>query len=452
MDKFEMEQYTQIRDLIADLQTCFITFDGEGYARTPSAEEWRRAARIVHRLNLTSLELYGYSNACRQYNVVSIRERLQVVPGENEIEETSNRGVVIFTEKEILQMPKNQRKYFRIDGRKVPYRKRANGVYELRKQIDGVSYYGAATDLNEAKKRFIEDLRKAECIARQKEKAKASVTQNLNMASEPTVPDWESYVYNYIDVFKRPNICEKAYNNYLGLARRHLIPPLKNKNVDEVTAEDCQKILTNLRNAGKKRTAEDANHLLAWICAAAVTDGILKNDPMGTVKIPKHYRKKGQCIPRAIMREILSEPKNLYDYVIMFRAYTGVRPCEVVSTKIDRATGLFTIKNAKEDPNAEPTFRKIAIHPRLVPHLDKIEECLSSNMQYVTKYWRLHKTNAYRFYDLRHTFTTIAQECGANKEWVDYVTNHVSEQNVTERIYTDWSNEFHKKQIILLEY
>ena len=75
MDKFEMEQYQQIRELIAELQSCFI--DGDAYSRSPSSSEWRRASRLVHQVNLLCLELYGYASACRQYNVVATRGSLQ---------------------------------------------------------------------------------------------------------------------------------------------------------------------------------------------------------------------------------------------------------------------------------------------------------------------------------------------------------------------------------------
>ena len=91
MDKFEMEQFGAIRDVVADLQTCFI--DGDAYSRSPSANEWRRATALAHRLTLLCFELYGYASATRQYNVVSIRERLHVVSNEGG-EENKNPDVV----------------------------------------------------------------------------------------------------------------------------------------------------------------------------------------------------------------------------------------------------------------------------------------------------------------------------------------------------------------------
>jgi hypothetical protein len=44
------------------------------------------------------------------------------------------------------------------------------------------------------------------------------------------------------------------------------------------------------------------------------------------------------------------------------------------------------------------------------------------------------------------------QESGADKRWIDYVTNHVAAQNVTDRVYTHWTDKFHLSQIEKLEY
>ena len=64
----------------------------------------------------------------------------------------------------------------------------------------------------------------------------------------------------------------------------------------------------------------------------------------------------------------------------------------------------------------------------------------------------INKVKGYRFYDLRHTFTTNLQENGADKRWIDYVTNHVAAQNVTDSVYTHWNDKFHLSQIELLQY
>lgn len=355
----------------------------------------------------------------------------------------AERGFVEFTEKEILQMPKEKRNYFRINGLRVHWRKKKNGVFELRCTINKVPYYGAAVDLRIAKKRFIEDLK------RDPEKDVSEKKKQL-----PSLVG--AYTLHYLENFKKPNTGKKTYENYLGIAKRHVIKKLgPDTPIKSVTATDCQTILKGLRDEGKGRTAEDVNNLFDWIFEAAISDGLISVSPMQAVKIPRHRRKPGKCIPIPIMKLLLADkPKSRYEYLMWFMAYTGMRPFEIQSSQFE--ADFVTIQNAKEDPNDEPTFRRIPIHSALSPYLSEIKANVKANAMEAARYFRKRmkalNVKGYRFYDLRHTFTTIIQENGANKEWVDYITNHVSAQNVTDRVYTHWNDTFHREQIEKLRF
>lgn len=140
MDKFEMEQYQQIRELIAELQSCFI--DGDAYSRSPSSSEWRRASRLVHQVNLLCLELYGYASACRQYNVVATRGSLQLLTCEKEKKEEDRHSKPIkFTKKEMESMPIQYKNLFFTENVVAHIRVRKDNLYEVRCQIDGKKNY-----------------------------------------------------------------------------------------------------------------------------------------------------------------------------------------------------------------------------------------------------------------------------------------------------------------------
>ena len=115
--------------------------------------------------------------------------------------ESQEKGIIEFTSKEISKMPQQFRKFFRIDGIKVRYRKKKNGVYELRCTINKQPFYGASTVLAEAKKRFIEDLHKVA-----KEQAQTPV-----LAPPKTVPSVAEYALHYLVTFKKPNIGKENY-------------------------------------------------------------------------------------------------------------------------------------------------------------------------------------------------------------------------------------------------
>ena len=349
----------------------------------------------------------------------------------------AERGIITFTEKEILSMPKEKRKYFRIDGIRVHWRRKTNGVFEVRCTINKVAYYGASTDLQIARQRFIEDLKRG--------------------PKEPTAPKLSKlpssvgeYTVHFLETFKKPNVAPKTFANYENISRLHVIEKLGAETpIASITASDCQKILRDLRDAGKKRTAEEVNGLLAWIFDGAVSDKLITSSPMASVKIPKHRRNPGKSLPLEAMRTLLVPPESRYDYLIWLVAYTGMRPIEIKSAVFE--DGFVTIMNAKGELDEEPTYRRIPLHSKLRPYVAEIKRWLNVNTDEISRHFR-KKIKGYRFYDLRHTFTTYIQEGGANKSWVDYVTNHVAAQNVTDRVYTHWSDEFHSSQIELLKY
>lgn len=359
--------------------------------------------------------------------------------GETGLSPGRNRGIVNFTEKEILSMPKEKRNYFRANGIRVHYRKKPNGVYEIRCTINKVQYYGAAKDFKIAKARFLEDLKREPT----EQRSGRSATSALPL-------DVAAYSLHFLEVFKKPNIGADTFKNYENVNRIHIIGKLgADTLIRDVTASDCQRILRDLREEGKKRTAEEVRNLLSWIFDAAVSDKLISASPMQSVKIPKHRRTVGKCIPLALMQALLAEPTCRYDYLIWLMAYTGMRPVEIKSAVFE---GEFvTIKNGKTDVNDEPTFRRIPLHPALRPHVAELKRWLHVNTDEVSRHFR-KKVKGYRFYDIRHTFTTYMQESGADKRWIDYVTNHVAAQNVTDSVYTHWTDKFHLSQIEKLDY
>ena len=398
-------------------------------------EGYLDAQEAVKQSRLREFTTEQGESGCTIIRFPNARERAISDVGNEEpaVEQKSQEtGIIEFTPKEICKMPQPIRKYFRIDGIKVRYRKKKNGVYELRCKINKQHYYGASTVLEQAKKRFIEDLHKNTKAERVEEPPVLQPTKDT-----PTVAE---YAKHYLDTFKKPYVAEKNYANLVNMTRLHITPTLGEKRLDEITATDCQSILNALRGEGKKRTAETVNSLLKWICNGAMADGYLASNVMRMVKIPKHRRSAGKRIPSEQVQAFLEqEPKENYDYLIRFLLYTGLRPVEMKSAVF---TGDFvTVKNAKTPTHEEATFRTLPIHSQLKPYIPKIMEILQYSTDCLNHKFK-RRFPDFRLYDCRHTFTSVAQESGADKAWIDYVTNHVSAQNVTDRVYTHWSNSF----------
>ena len=110
-------------------------------------------------------------------------------------------GVLQFTEEEIEKMPKTFRKEFRTDGCTSHIRKRPCGkgsyTYEIRYRRNGYNVTVTCKNLQEAKKKFIEKLKKAQPCDKQKV-SKVPVT-------------FSEFATYYFETFRKRKVAEKTY-------------------------------------------------------------------------------------------------------------------------------------------------------------------------------------------------------------------------------------------------
>lgn len=380
---------------------------------------------------------------------------LRADPRDNLLDHTQNKGFSIdFSDEEIAKMPRYFRKIFRTNHRTAHVRLKDSGVYEIRIQIDGRRISGSGKYLEDAKANFIDKLREADAERNNKsEKAAPEVKlvapQVLPAAFSLSVGD---YALQYLDTFKRPNVSEKHYNNLCGIVRRHISRFFGNKPLRDLTATDCQKFLNELTNAKKFRTAEDAKGILDWISAAAVADRLLPADVMTQIQILPHKRTAGKVIPREFIRAFLQkEPQARAELCLWLLIYTGMRPCEVYALDFDES-GFVSVQTAKKKKWEEPETRRIPLHPALLPYIDKICAALPVSLFLLERAFHKHFPADFRLYDLRHTFTTAAQQAHCYKSWVDYVTGHKGGANTTDRVYTHWEDDFQREEMAKLKY
>ena len=354
-----------------------------------------------------------------------------------------------FSDEEISRMPRYFRKIFRTNHRTAHVRLKDSGVYEIRIQIAGRRISGSGKYLEDAKANFVDKLRKAAAEEKDTLKTKLVAPQVLPAAFSLSVGD---YALQYLDTFKRPNVSEKHYNNLCGIVRRHISRFFGDKPLRDLTATDCQKFLNELTDAKKFRTAEDAKGILDWISAAAVADRLLPADVMAQIQILPHKRTAGKVIPREFIREFLAkEPQSRAELCLWLLIYTGMRPCEVYALDFDES-GFVSIQTAKKKKWENPETRRIPLHLALLPYIDKIRAALPVSLILLERAFHKHFPADFRLYDLRHTFTTAAQQAHCYKSWVDYVTGHKGGANTTDRVYTHWEDDFQREEMAKLEY
>lgn len=350
-----------------------------------------------------------------------------------------------FTEEEVSKMPRKFRKIFRTNKQTAHVRqKEDSGVYEIRMQIDGYRITASAKYLDLAKERFIKKLREYN-----EHGAPSKTTQTVANVSTLSVSD---YALHYLETFKRPNISVKHFSNLCGIVRRHIARFFKDKLMRDITATDCQKLLNEISKEGKGRTVEEVKNLLSWICAAAVADRILPADVMEQVQTLPHKRTTGKVIPRQYVRAFLDRaPQSAGELCIWLLIYTGMRPCELSALMFDDRD-FITIITAKKKKWEEPETRSFPLHPRLLPYIKEIRTALPIHYRVIARTFKRNFPAKYRLYDLRHTFTTIAQQAHCYKPWVDYVTGHKANGNTTDKVYTHWEDEWQREEMAKIEF
>lgn len=330
MDKFEYESFSQFRDVVEDLQSCFI--DEDAYSRAPALEEWRRASRLCRRLSLLCLELYGYATACRQYQTVSIRERLHVVSNETQggeqeedSEENAGQGFVEFTIEEIKQMPKKLQKLIIVNRKRCRLRTHKSGkntfTYEIRFRADGYNVSASGKTIALAKANMLEKLRLAKP---QEKKSKGNII--------PTT--FNSFAIYYFENFRKERVAAQTYRCDLSRYKTHLQPYFGEKPLKKITPSDCKAILKKVKDEGKGKTADDLYSLMNGTFNCAITHRVLDFNPLDTVLHIQHDREEGQALTPEEEEKLLAWlPTSDCMAEMALMLFCGLRPNEMEDKK-----------------------------------------------------------------------------------------------------------------------
>ena len=373
---------------------------------------------------------------------------LKTTPDVTASDDNISKGYVnfLFSDEEISKMPRKFRKIFRTNRQTAHVRRKEGEVYEIRMQINGYRITASAKYLDTAKERFIKKLREYNEHGAPCKKTQEETTLDVSPLS---VGD---YALHYLETFKKPNVSEKHYSNLCAIVRRHISRFFGDKLMRNITATDCQMLLNELSEQGKGRTVEEVKNILSWICSAAVADRILSADVTAQLQTIPHRRTIGKSIPREYIRNFLAhEPQSRAELCLRLLVYTGMRPCELSALTFED-TGFISIVTAKRKKWETKDVRRIPLHPAILPDVEKIREALPVSLVLLERAFRRYFPTEYRLYDLRHTFTTIAQQAHCYKPWVDYVTGHKANGNTTDKVYTHWEDEWQQGEMAKIEF
>ncbi len=347
--------------------------------------------------------------------------------GNTPVPETNFTGILKFNKQELNEMPKSFKKYFIADGCAICYRKRTtNGYkcsYEVRYRRHGYNISVSATSLPIVKARFIEALKHSKPI------------EKTMFNGIPT--SFNEFSMYYFENYRKRRVAVQTYKNDIWRYEKYLIPVFNSIPIKTITPLMCQKLIDDIVNQGKGKTALEIFSLLNVIFKMAIRHELIRSNPLDIVFLPSHERKHGKALTVDEERKLLSETTNTpYQLMFAIALYTGMRPNEFKTARIDG--NFIKCLNSKQKDSKEH-FKKIPIIAPLRPYLEGVTELsfyLAEPMRRIMR----EILPGHILYDLRTTFYTRCQECGVSEVARNLFVGHTLKGLAS--TYTDVSDEY----------
>ncbi len=389
-------------------------------------------------------------------NTITVDKLSSLVKSDNnEADKTNEVEIFKFTKQEILKMPKQFRKEFRMAGCTAHVLKRRSGKnnwnYMIRYRKNGYNVVASSNNLEEAKRKFIEKLLIADKFQKQQTFNSFAVsTQHI----QPTVTivngipaTLDGFANYYFETFYKRKVCNESYRIAQSNYRNHVLPHFGNVPLSSITANKCQELIDRLVDENKARTSENIATLLNMLFTAAVKHTVLQHNPMDMVFHTKHQREHGKALSKDEEIKLLEETAGT-PYKLMFAVglYTGMRPNEYKTAKIE---GEFIVANNSKRKNGRVELKRIPINPMLKPYLENVTDLSFVRLEAMRMKLKEILPN-HKLYDLRTTFYTRCTECGvaevAIKKFVGHTLGGLADT------YTDLSDAFLLKESTKLNY
>ena len=337
--------------------------------------------------------------------------------------EPSVSSKIIFSQKEINQMPKTFRKEFRADGCTARIRKKPSGkngyIYEIRYRRNGYDVSASNKNLEEAKRLFIEQLKTAK------------VSKKITGVPKT----FHSFTMYYFENFRIKKVAEKTYKTDYNRYKRYLQPYFEEIPLIKITPKDCQDLIDDLEEEGKGKTAGEIYSLLSVIFRMAMLHRLIEFNPLDIVIHTKHESQHGVALTKEEEKKLLDNTNDIVlRNALALALYTGMRPNEYKTAKIE---GKFIVAINSKRKNGKIEYKKIPITKMLEPYIANglnvpTEKRLRAAIRAVLP--------DHKLYDLRTTFYTRCMECGvaepALKEFVGHSFGQLGDA------YTDLSEEY----------
>ena len=349
-------------------------------------------------------------------------------------DETTVSGTITFTKNEVSGMDKTFKKHFILNGYIAHLIKRKSGkrgvLYEIRYRRNGYDIETSSTDLAEAKRKFLEKTL-PENIA-QYYRGDGGTAQKI-----PT--NFEQFSLYYFEKYRKRTVAQSTFKNDCSRLKSCLIPTFGRIELKKITPSSCQKLLDDLMEQGKAKTAVEAYNLLSCIFKNAIAHNLIPRNPLAIVLKPRYDQENGKAFTMEEERRLVSALyASKFGIILALALYCGLRPNELSTAEID---GDFikavNSKRHNKDKNIIE-YKWIPITERLRPFIKNgipPLPSLNAARKFLSNLFPNHI-----LYDCRTTFYSRCKECGVDQRALNEFMGH--SLGKIEKAYTDLSKEF----------
>ena len=349
--------------------------------------------------------------------------------------EKSVTATIKFKKEEVAEMAKTFKKEFIANGLVARVIKRQSGkktfLYEIRYRRNGYNISASSTDINEAKRKFI-DMTKPQNINKY---CTAQKLSGLHLFRE-VANEWLTY--------KKGKVDERTVKSYESYCRRYVFPILGEKPIALIRTLDIDNVVKGL----KPRLYEDLRTVFNSVFKYAIGCGLITHNPVALIQ----YKKANRIARRALTREeqqTLLQRLSLPEYAtyrtpFLIMLYFGLRPCELADAHFE---GNFLIARNAKRKHGKIEYKKIPVPKQAREKIDLTEKVLHLHRTDVLNriFKRIIGDEDITQYYLRHTFATVCQQY-VRPDIVDIWMGDSSERLVG-RVYTHFPDEFMEKQM-----
>lgn len=342
-------------------------------------------------------------------------------------------GFVEFTDKEIEQMPKKFRRIILCNRKRCRMRVHESGknttTYEIRYRRDGYELSACGKTIELAKSKMIEKMKTA------KPKSKSEVEEI------PTT--FHSFAMHYFTTKRMRLVVEDTYKKDLSRYNLYLKPYFKETPIVKITLSQCQKLIDDIANAKKFKTADELYSLMNAIFKFAIDNHLIVHNPCSAV-IREGYEKESSVALTKDEERLLFEKSHdepLFELAFALALYTGLRPNELKTARIE---GDFILAvNSKRKRIGKTTeraveYKRIYICNRLRVYLTDGLPNLPTPQLLRRRIKKALPNHILK--DLRKTFNSRCKELGVS----DHARKHFMGHSLgrIDGTYTEFSKEY----------